>query len=251
MTLQEPTSPLEGQGTAVQPNTTAQNAGSQVQGQQDTGASPASGNTASPIVASENTPPQTSSSSQNPATENSASAATSSAPSVTSVPPAPNPATENTESAAASSTPSVPSDTSAPKTTIVENSSPTSTTGEIKKFILVAEDDRFLANIYEIKLKKENFEVVVARDGEQALIAARSKKPDFIILDLIMPVKNGFETLAELKQDPNLKDVKVIVLSNLGQEEDAKKAKDLGALDYVVKSNIPIQKIVEKIKEYL
>jgi len=119
------------------------------------------------------------------------------------------------------------------------------------KFILVAEDDQFYANIYKAKLAQEGYQVVVSEDGNQTLKAARERKPDLILLDLIMPVKDGFETLKELRADRNLKDVKVVVLSNLGQEEDIKKVKDLGVLDYLVKTNIPIQSVVEKIRQYL
>lgn len=121
----------------------------------------------------------------------------------------------------------------------------------IKKYVLVAEDDKFYANIYKTKLAKEGFEIAVVGDGLQALQLARERKPDLILLDLVMPVKDGFETLREIKSDANLKDVRVIVLSNLGQEEDIKKAKDLGALDYVVKANVSIGEMMSKIKGYL
>lgn len=120
-----------------------------------------------------------------------------------------------------------------------------------KKFILVAEDDKYYGNIYKVKLAKEGFDVEVATDGEQALKAARERKPDLILLDLIMPVKDGFATLEELKSDANLKSIKAVVLSNLGQDEDIKKAKKLGAADYLIKTNLPIQEMVAKVKEHL
>ena len=120
-----------------------------------------------------------------------------------------------------------------------------------KKYILVAEDDKFYANIYRTKLTKEGYEVVVVGDGAQAIKLARQKKPDLILLDLVMPVKDGFETLKELKADANLKSVKVIVLSNLGQEEDIKKAKELGAVDYIVKANVSIGQMMSKIKSFI
>lgn len=128
------------------------------------------------------------------------------------------------------------------------NSNPTKST---KAYILVAEDDKFYANVFKTKLSKEGFEVVVARDGEQTLKAARAKKPDLILLDLIMPIKDGFEALKELKADEKLEGIKVVVLTNLGQNEDIKKAKDLGADDYFVKTNISIQEMVDKVKQYL
>ena len=91
----------------------------------------------------------------------------------------------------------------------------------------------------------------MAADGVTALKLARERKPNLILLDLVMPIKDGFETLKELKADSSLKDVKVIVLSNLGQDEDIKKAKALGAVDYVVKANVSIQQMMDMIKKYL
>lgn len=120
-----------------------------------------------------------------------------------------------------------------------------------QKYILVGEDDKFYANIYKLKLAKEGYDVEVAGDGEQVLKAARERKPDLILLDLIMPVKDGFETLKELKADPGLKDVKVVVSSNLGQEEDIKKTRELGAIDYLTKAGLSIQETIDKIRGHL
>lgn len=117
------------------------------------------------------------------------------------------------------------------------------------KFILVSEDDKFYANIYKAKLAKEGYEVAVAPDGQTTLDMARARKPDLLLLDLIMPNKDGFETLKEIREDPNLRDLKVIVLTNLGQEEDIKRVKELGVIDYLVKTNISIHTVVDKIKE--
>lgn len=118
------------------------------------------------------------------------------------------------------------------------------------KLILVAEDDDFYANIYKVKLTKEGFDVVIARDGEMALKAARDRKPDLILLDLIMPNMDGFEALKHIRLDPSLKDIKVIALSNLGQEEDIKKVRDLGANDYMIKTNVPLAEVINKVKEF-
>ena len=120
-----------------------------------------------------------------------------------------------------------------------------------QKFVLVAEDDKFYSNIFKIKLAKEGYEVVVVNNGEELLKAAREKKPDLIVLDLIMPIKDGFEVLGELKVDDSLKDVKVIVISNLGQETDIEKAKDLGATDHLTKANISLEEAMEKVKQHL
>lgn len=120
-----------------------------------------------------------------------------------------------------------------------------------KKTILVAEDDSFYSNIYKFKLNKEGFVVQIATNGDEALKLAKEHKPDLILLDLIMPIKDGFETLKELKLDPTLKDVKVIVISNLGQDEDITRTKELGAQDYLVKANMSIQEMMDKVKSYL
>jgi DNA-binding response OmpR family regulator len=121
----------------------------------------------------------------------------------------------------------------------------------VKKHILVAEDDKFYANIYRKKLTAEGYDVQIAENGEIALELARKQKPDLILLDLVMPIKDGFSVLKDLKADPNLKDVKVLVLSNLGQDEDVNKAVGLGAADYLVKTNLSIQEMMDKVKEYL
>ena len=122
---------------------------------------------------------------------------------------------------------------------------------EKKKLILVAEDDSFYAKIYESKLTSEGFEVVLAENGDQALKFLAERMPDILLLDLIMPEKDGFQTLEELRNNEKTKDLKVIVLSNLGQEEDIKKAKSMGVLDYIVKTDISIQDLVKVIKDSL
>ena len=122
---------------------------------------------------------------------------------------------------------------------------------KVKKSILVVEDDIFYSNIYKLKLTKEGYDVIIAQDGQEALKSAQAKKPSIILLDLIMPTKDGFQTLRELKADASLKDIKVVILSNLGQEEDIKEAKKLGAIDYLIKTNYSIQQILEKIGQYL
>lgn len=113
--------------------------------------------------------------------------------------------------------------------------------------VLVVEDETFLVKIYTVKLKKEGFEVTIANDGEEAVRMAAEVKPDLILLDLILPKMNGFEALEKMRANPDNKSTPVIVLSNLGQEEDIKRAEALGADDYLVKANFSIQDIVAKI----
>lgn len=120
-----------------------------------------------------------------------------------------------------------------------------------EKYVLVVEDDPFYGNIYKTKLSKEKIAAEIAHNGNEALKIAREKKPSFILMDLIMPEKDGFQALAEFKADPVLKDIKIVVLSNLSQEEDIQRVMDLGAAEYLVKANVPIQQVVAKIKENL
>lgn len=119
------------------------------------------------------------------------------------------------------------------------------------KKILIVEDDQFLANAYRVKFQKEKFEVIIAYDGEEAIAKLATFKPNIILLDLVMPKKDGFVTLADLKANPKWRKIPVIVTSNLSQSADFERAKSLGAIDYLVKSDTAIGKIVEKIREYL
>ena len=115
------------------------------------------------------------------------------------------------------------------------------------KKILIVEDDVFLANAYRVKLVKAGFEIQMATDGVEALNILKTFIPDLILLDLIMPVKDGFSTLHDIKANPTLKAIPVLVASNLGQEEDIERAKKLGAIDFIVKSNVTLAQLVEKI----
>ncbi len=117
--------------------------------------------------------------------------------------------------------------------------------------ILIIEDEEILAKILQEKFKAANFESEVAGDGDVALAIARKFAPDIIVLDLILPKKDGFQVLKELKSDSGLKKVPVIILSNLGQEEEIKKGFALGAADYLVKAQNPIKAVVERVKNYL
>jgi CheY-like chemotaxis protein len=119
------------------------------------------------------------------------------------------------------------------------------------KKILVVEDDKFLRRVYESKLPKEGYDVVSAVDGQDGIDKMKSEVPDLVLLDLIMPKKTGFEVLEEVKHIKNLEKIPILVLSNLGQEEDIERSKKLGATDFLIKSNMSIKEIIEKIKQYL
>ena len=116
------------------------------------------------------------------------------------------------------------------------------------KKILLVEDDKFLANLLKLKLEKQGFEVTQAFDGEEALKKLASFLPDLMLLDIILPKKNGFELMEDINKDPKLSKIPVIITSNLAQEEDISKGRNLGAIDYFVKSRSTIDELVEKIK---
>lgn len=120
-----------------------------------------------------------------------------------------------------------------------------------KTKILVVEDEKMLAEMYATKFSMEGFEVEKAYDGGDGLAKARAVKPDVILLDIIMPRIDGFAVLKELRHDPRFKDTPIILLTNLGQDDDIKKGKELGADDYFVKSNHTPADVVNKIQAVL
>ena len=121
----------------------------------------------------------------------------------------------------------------------------------VKAKILFIDDDLFLRKVYQTELTERGFEVYVAVNGEDGLARTTAVHPDLIILDLIMPKKNGFEVLAELSRYKETRDIPVIVLSNLAQSDDQKRALDLGAVDYLVKGNTTLDVITQKIEYHL
>jgi len=117
--------------------------------------------------------------------------------------------------------------------------------------ILLAEDDDFIQKAYSAGFKQAGFDVVVASDGEEALTKIADEKPDIILLDLVMPKKNGFEVLKEVKSDDALKNIPVLVLTNLGQDTDVAECKRLGAEDYILKLDTSLFQLIEIVKKYL
>lgn len=120
-----------------------------------------------------------------------------------------------------------------------------------KKTILVAEDDRFLLKVYTAKLEKEGFNVVACNDGAEAVRQAQVHKPNLMLIDMIMPKKNGFDVLLEVKADPVIASTPVIILTSLGQESDVERGLQLGAADYLVKSSASFRDVNEKIAQYI
>lgn len=120
-----------------------------------------------------------------------------------------------------------------------------------KKKILIVEDDLGLAGVYKTRLLAEGFDVNHVSDGEQALAGAMEYRPDLILLDVMMPKISGFDVLDIIRNTPEVAGVKVIMLTALSQEADMKKAKDLKVDDYLVKSQVVIADVVERIKYHL
>ncbi len=117
------------------------------------------------------------------------------------------------------------------------------------KKILVVEDEKPIANALVLKLTSAGFETVLVYDGKTAISTLQQSPFDLVILDLVLPQKDGFYVLVELKKLKNT--TPVIVSTNLSQEEDVKRAKDLGARDYFIKSDTTLAEIVEKVKQIL
>lgn len=117
--------------------------------------------------------------------------------------------------------------------------------------ILIVEDETFLANLLLLRFKKEGFNVVQAFNGIEALDKLEVQHPDIVILDLILPQKNGFEVLESISQNPQLSDIPVIIVSNLGQDSDVERGKLLGAIDYYVKARLSIDELVGKVRGLL
>lgn len=117
--------------------------------------------------------------------------------------------------------------------------------------ILVAEDDKLLANAYKVKLTREGYEVLIVGDGDELVANIEKFNPDLIVLDLIMPKTDGFMILEYLKKSDQWKNVPVLVSSNLSQSEDIVRVTKLGADDYIVKTDLSMKVLGEKIKALL
>jgi DNA-binding response OmpR family regulator len=120
-----------------------------------------------------------------------------------------------------------------------------------KKKILIVEDDKYYRVAYKDGLEDAGFIVDMAEDGQLGLEKIRSDKPDMILLDLLMPEVGGFDVLEELKDDKVLNKIPVIVLSNLGQDSDVEKSKTLGAVDFIIKSNLTMKEVIARVKHVL
>ena len=118
------------------------------------------------------------------------------------------------------------------------------------KNLLIIEDDEFLRNLASRKISSSGYKVTTAADGEQAQEILKEQTPDIILLDIMLPGINGFDLLKQIRENDKLKNVPVILLSNLGQQNDIDKGKKLGATDFMVKANFTLDEIIAKLKKY-
>ena len=114
--------------------------------------------------------------------------------------------------------------------------------------VLVIEDDRFLSSLLRGRMEKEGFTVKQSFDGEEAYALLKQFQPDVIITDLIMPRLSGFELLEKISIDPQFNRIPVIILSNLGQDSDIQKAKQLGVAEYFIKTKTSVEQVVGAVK---
>lgn len=117
--------------------------------------------------------------------------------------------------------------------------------------ILLVEDDDALASVYITRLQAEGFDIRRVANGEDALAAARNYHPDLVVLDVMMPKVSGFDVLDILRNTPETANLKIIMLTALNQESDQERARSLGATDYLVKSQVVISDVIERIRHHL
>ena len=118
-----------------------------------------------------------------------------------------------------------------------------------KHKILLVEDELFLSSLLQMKLEQEGFQIERAKDGEEAIQILETFMPDLVLLDLILPKKNGFEVLESMKQNPRFANIPVIIISMLGQDSDIARGKSLGVIDYIVKARLSVDELVNKVKD--
>lgn len=119
------------------------------------------------------------------------------------------------------------------------------------KKILILEDEEILLDLLRRKLTKEGYEVLAVQNGEDGLEVMKKKKPDLVLLDIIMPGKNGFEVMEAMQKDEELNKIPIIIISNSGQPVELDKAKKLGVKDWLVKTEFDPREVLEKVRRQL
>ena len=120
-----------------------------------------------------------------------------------------------------------------------------------KKKIVLIEDDTFISQMYSLKFRQTNYTFLVARDGSEGLELIKKEKPDLVLLDIILPEIDGFEILRQIKANPELQSIPVVLLTNLGQQENIQKGMAMGAKDYIIKAHYTPQEVVAKVETFL
>jgi len=115
------------------------------------------------------------------------------------------------------------------------------------KKILIIEDEEILLNLLQRRLEREGYDVVLARDGEEGLKMMKEAEPDLILLDIIMPKKSGFQVMEEMNKDQELKKIPVIIISNSGQPVEIGRAQQLGAKDWLIKTEFDPAEVLKKV----
>lgn len=118
------------------------------------------------------------------------------------------------------------------------------------KKILIVEDEELVSTLLEKKLKNAGYDVVTAADGEEGLKKIKEEKPDLVLLDVIMPKMGGFEVMEEMRKDEEIKDIPVIIISNSGQPVELDRARELGAKDWLIKTNFDPQEVLQKVNNF-
>lgn len=119
------------------------------------------------------------------------------------------------------------------------------------KKILIVEDEFSLLNVLKMKFEQGNYKVYIASNGKEGIEMAKKEIPDLILLDIIMPEMDGFEVLKELKDNKETKGIPVVILTNSGREEEVEKGYEMGALDYLVKANLSLEIIEDRVDHWL
>ncbi len=117
--------------------------------------------------------------------------------------------------------------------------------------ILIVEDEKIMLNLLKEKLAMEGYDVVTASDGEEGFLKIKEEFPDLILLDIIMPKMNGFEVMEKVRKNDKLRNIPIIVISNSGQPVEINRIKELGAKDWLIKTEFDPQEVLQKIKKQL
>jgi len=119
------------------------------------------------------------------------------------------------------------------------------------KKILIVEDEELLYSLLRKKLIAKGYDVTICEDGQKGLDSMRKEIPDLILLDIVMPNKDGFEVMEEMQKDNNLKNIPIIIISNSGQPVEIDKAKNLGARDWLIKTEFEPLEVIKKVKKQI